>query len=279
VADEFQKTYGITVKFVRLPSAQLEQRYASEADSGKINADLIYDGGVDTFANKTAIPKGWGEPISKGALPALTSGTFPKEWIRGGVAITEIQPWAIAYNTDEIKEGSVPKTFKDIAAGSGKGTVVLPDPRAADAYLQFWELMRSTYGDSFLQKYAAASKVYSSGAPASAALAAGDENIMAPTTTAAIDDVVKAGAPVKTVTPALTSGAELGVMLTTESKAQHPNAAKLFANYVLSKDGSRFIAKAGDSVSVYDKAKLPAQYQSPKPLQNRAQVLSLLGLS
>jgi iron(III) transport system substrate-binding protein len=279
VADAFQQKYGIEVRFVRLPSSQLEQRYASEADTGKINADLIFDGGVDVYANQTAIPKGWGEPISAANLPALTSGTFPNEWVRGGAAISEIQPWVIAYNTDSVKAAAVPQTFQDVVKSGGQGQVILPDPRAADAYVQFWELMDTTYGDGFLQQYKNTSKVYASGAPASAALAAGDEAIMAPTTAAAVNDVVQTGAPVKVVTPALTSGAELGVMLTAQAKAQHPNAAKLLANYLLSQEGSQVIAKAGGSVSVYDKAKLPAQYQSPKPVQNKSKVLSLLGLS
>ncbi|HVW42135.1 MAG TPA: extracellular solute-binding protein [Amycolatopsis sp.] len=277
VADAFQQKYGIEVRFVRLPSSQLEQRYASEAQTGKINADLIFDAGVEVFGGQTAIPKGWGEPIEQANLPALAA--FPKEWVKNGTAISEIQPWVIAYNTDKIKADAVPQTFQDVVKVAGQGQVILPDPRAADAYVQFWELMDTSYGDAFLQQYKNTSRVYASGAPASAALAAGDEAVMAPTTAAAVNDVVQTGAPVKVVTPQLTSGAELGVMLTTESKAQHPNAAKLLANYLISPEGSAVIAKAGGSVSVYDKSHLPAQYTSPKPLQNKAKVLSLLGLS
>ena len=68
-------------------------------------------------------------------------------------------------------------------------------------------------------------------------------------------------------------------MLTHRAKAKHPNAARLFAHYVMSPDGNKIFNADPGSLSVYDTSGLPRQYESPKPnaIARRARFATLLG--
>jgi iron(III) transport system substrate-binding protein len=279
-ATAFQKQYGITVNFVRLASTQLEERYASEGSTGHIAADVLYVASPDTFATSTAIPMGFAEPISKADLPVLQQGSgYPTKWLVKGIAISQIAPWVIAYNTSVVKSNAVPKSFKDLT-NTNSPTIILPDPRAAAPYIQFWELMESSYGSKFVQQYGAKTKLFTSGATAISALGVGEEGVMGPTTSGNALGVSSTGAPVKVVVPALTTGVESGVILTTAAKSPHPAAARLLANWILSKQGSLLLAQENASISVWSSAALPKQYVPPPVVTpaGQAKVLADLGL-
>jgi ABC-type Fe3+ transport system substrate-binding protein len=68
------------------------------------------------------------------------------------------------------------------------------------------------------------------------------------------------------------------VYLTVYDKAPHPNAAKLFANWLLSKKGN--LAATGDlAISPYAATGFPSEYVSMRPLTEeiKSHILSLMG--
>lgn len=54
-------------------------------------------------------------------------------------------------------------------------------------------------------------------------------------------------------------------VLTERSKARHPNAGRLLANYIMSAEGNKVFNVDPGLISVYDTSRLPRQYELPKP--------------
>jgi iron(III) transport system substrate-binding protein len=274
----FKSEYGIDVQFLEVSSNDLLQRYQSEASAGKISADLISVAGGSKFL-PDAIAKGWVEGLDKAELPVLESGDFPDRFDFDETVTMSLLPWLIAYNSDKLDEADAPKTFEEMGDPSLKGEVNLADPASSDAYIELWKVVQTEYGDDALQAIAAnGPRFYASSGPAYQALAAGEGSILGPAVASSAKKVQDAGAPVKLLTPPVTTGVEMQLMLTAPDKADHPNAAKLFANWLLTEDGN--MATAGDdAVSVYDTEALPKGYESPPTFTDaeKAEIMQLLG--
>jgi iron(III) transport system substrate-binding protein len=279
--DAFQQKYGIKAEFIRLASTPLQQRYAAEADSSRISADLILNAGNATLFGREGVQKGWIEPLTTADLPVITSGVFPRKFMHEIGAVAQIQPWLIAYNKNLVKPDEVPKTWQELADAKYKNMLLVPDPRSSDAYLDIWDLLLTTYGEAYLQKLKANNfKVFPSGAPTVQALGAGEGSIMFPTTGPNVYNQVDQGAPLAIVQPDLTVGVEIELQLTAKARAPHYNSARLFANYILSEEGNRIFSSDPGNVSIYD-PNLPKDYRSPNPagVTTKDKILALLGLT
>ena len=281
VADAFEAKYGIKAGFIRLTSGPILQRYSSEADAGNIAADLVLSGGT-TMASFAAegIRKGWVESISAANLPVIRSGEFPARFNRGTTAIAQVSPWLISFNTQLLKPQDYPKDWPDLTDPKYKGQILLADPRGAVTVQEFWTALLDKYGESFVAKIGdLSSRRYSSGVPAIQALGAGEGAIHIPTIGSQTQSVKSKGAPVDSVMPEYNTGLEFHVMLTARAKTRSPNAGRLFANYILSKEGNTVMNSDPGSLSVYGGMALPKQYVPPSPEaeKNAARLAKLLG--
>ena len=281
VADAFEAKYSIKAGFIRLTSGPLLQRFSSEADAGNIAADLVLSGGTTMtgFAND-GIKKGWTESITSANLPVIRSGEYPARFNRGATAIAQISPWLMSYNTQLLKAPDYPKDWPDLANPKYKGQILLADPRGAVTVQEFWTMLLDKYGEAFLTKVGELStRRYASGVPAVQALAAGEGAIHVPTIGSQAESVKSKGAPVDSVMPEFNTGLEFHIMLTSRAKSKNPNAGRLFANYVLSKEGNAVMNSDPGSLSVYGGTGLPKQYNPPNPEadKNAAKLAKLLG--
>ncbi len=280
-ADAFHAKYGVKANFVRMSSTVLTQRYATEAAAGNIAADLILNAGSAAAFADEGIKKGWVEVLSSAGLPVM-KGEFPATYIRGATALVQVQPWLVAYNRDKVKGADIPKEWADILNPKWKGQIIVPDPRASDAYFDFWALLHDRYGDSFFARLRAQNpRFQSSGATGVQSLGAGEASLMLPQVNSSVTDFQAKGAPVDMVTLGYTTGVEMQVMLTARKLAKHPNAARLFANYVMSKEGNTVLNADPGGVTMYDTSGLPKEYHSPKPdtISRKDQILKLLGVN
>ena len=281
LVDAFSAKYGIKIGFLRVAGVSLRQRYVAEAEAGKFAADIMMTAGAaDLFADE-CVKKGWMEPVSEAGIPALRSGEFPARLNRGVSAIVQITPWLIGYNTEKVKGADVPKDWKDLLNPKFKGQIIIPDPRAAFAYLDVWSLIADTYGTGFVQQLRAQNpRILAAGAAAIQALGAGEGAILFPTTGGNMMDVRGKGAPVDMVVPEKTTGVEMQLMLTHRSKTRHNTAARLLANYIMSMEGNKVLNDEPGGITIYDSKGLPRQYESPKAsAQGRsAELTGLLGI-
>lgn len=281
LADAFTAKYGVKAAFLRLQSAPLQQRYAAEAESGNIASDLIIMSGAVVEYAEQGIQKGWVESISTAALPVLRSGEFPAKLNRGPTAIVQVTPWVIVYNTDKVSGADVPKDWADVLLPKWKDQLLVVSPRAGDTFQNLYGFIHERHGDAFFSRLRAqGARILPNGSLAIQALAAGEGAIMLSTIAPLVTTLRQKGAPVNSATPEYNTGNEMHVMLTARAKSKRPNAARLFANYVMSPDGNRVFNDEPGVASVYDAAGLPRLYEAPRSasVARRGQLMQALGV-
>jgi iron(III) transport system substrate-binding protein len=272
VTDAFTKEYDIPVEFVRLVSADLAQRFSSEATADAPAADLILLTHSPFFAD--AYSKGWLNPVDEAGIPEYKD--FPQKWLRdeGATPAVYLVPSTMTYNTDLVDEK--PTKWDDYANEQYKGDLLFAEPKSSPANYAFWSLMRKEYGDEFLQAVAKNEpKFYNSAVPATQAVAAGEGALGFPGVDAIVNALKSKGAPVESAQLLPTTGPEIAVGLSAKSKC--PNAAKLFANFVIAKSGNEFLNKVAGGISPYSSDADDFVHAEPVPPADAAKIEELLG--
>ena len=281
IGNAFTAKYGIKTQFVRLNSVPLQQRFSTEAESGNFAADLVFIAGNAVTYAEDGIKKGWVESITAAGIPVIKSGEFPRGFNRGPTAIVQVSPWLIFFNTDKVKGADIPRDWPDLLNPKWKGQVLLADPRASDAHIPLWSMILDKYGEDFFHKLRAQGlRVFAGGPPTIQSLAAGEGSVAVPTIESSVQEVKSKGAPLGTMTPDFTTGVEMHIMLTARAKSKHPDAARLFANYVLSPEGNKVFNDDPGGVTIYDTKNLPKDYRAPNvsALARKEQIFKLFGL-
>lgn len=280
IRDAFAKKYSIKLQYLRLGGTPLQQRYSAEAEAGTFAADVILNAGNSVEYAEDGIRKGWLEPVSTAGIPVVTSGEFPAKFMLGPTAIVQVAPWGIAYNTDKLKASEVPRDWAEILEPKFRGQIIITDPRASGAQLDHWTLILDKYGEGFFGRLLSQNpRKYSGGVPSTNALSAGEGSIQVPAILAQVQAIKDKGAPIEWAALDSSTGVEIQVTLTARTKARHPNAGRLFANYVMSLEGNKVMNDDPGGMTVYDTSRLPKGYVSPKPgaSARQAQFLKLLG--
>ena len=265
IAEAFTAKYGIKAAFVRMPSSAMYQRYSAEAESGNIPADLLFGAGDSIGFAEEGIKKGWVQSISQAGLPVIQSGEFPPKMLTGPTAIVQVSPWLIAYNSDKVKGADIPTDWTDLLNPKWKGQILLVDISQSDAFLDFWALLLDQHGDSFVNRLRAQSpRMHKVSVTQLQSLAAGEGAFAIPSIVGSVYALKDKGAPLDVAIPAHTTGVEIQLILTAQGKVKHPNAAKLFANFTMSREGNRVYNSDPGAINIYDTSRLPKQYESPK---------------
>jgi iron(III) transport system substrate-binding protein len=257
VLAKFKEKYGISGNYVRLSNSDLAARFNGESQAGTTAADVIVLS--DTRILGDQITKGWVTKLQDAKIPAFP-GALPAQYVVAdpGTAVVAISPWTIAYNTSKVKGADIPKSFKDLADPKWKGRIGMPPANLSLPYLQFWEFMSRKFGEDYVRAIANQNlKYYDSAVPLSQAIGAGEIDIAFPAASSINAPLKAQGAPLDWVTPDLNTGGETVVGVVT--KAPHPSAARLFAHFLLSKEGTDLLA-AHEFASPYG-ANLPKEYE------------------
>lgn len=224
----FNKSFpGVKVNMVRASGGQLITRVQSEAASGKLEADVIdhSDRGQtkaieDLFAD-------YAPPNAADYMPSTL--VSPKLWP------TVTPGWGIAWNAELVK--NPPKTWMDLCKpdyGDGQiGQVIAQSGGTTWTRVMF---ERQVLGEDYWAKQAAIKpKLYPSGAPLSDAVVRGEVAI-APLLYNIVFPKKQSGAPLDFVYP------PEGIPIVPYGSgipkaAKHPNAARLWMDWILSDDG------------------------------------------
>ena len=233
VIKEFNKRFPeIKVEMVRAPGGQLITRVKTEAAAGKLIADVVDHSDRALMLPLADLFQDYTPPNAADYDPAAL--VSPKFWPRVTVV------WSIAYNTEVLKDP--PKTWKDL-------TKPEYDKQTAQVFAESggttWTRImfeRQVLGEDYWKNQAATHPIlYPSGAPMSDALVRGEFGA-GPLLYNAIYPKQKEGAPVKMVFPP--EGVPANPYASGIPKtAAHPNAAKLYLNWCLSKEGQTFMIK------------------------------------
>lgn len=239
VTAKFTADTGISVEIVRLITPLMYDRVVSEYGTKKLLADYVDLTDitlVDQLAQKgVLVPY---KVTAFGSLgPALHEG--------GGTWYSLMRSlMGVGINTAVIAPGEVPKSWIDLLDPRYKGKLAIMGIDAGGTGFALAFFQNQKFGADYLKKLAATQpRTYLSGSPLDADLARGQFGIGIAPIDGLLDDV-RSGAPVKIVTlaegvPAYTT---TGGMTST---AAHPNAAKVFLDWMTSKRGGDVIQANG----------------------------------
>jgi ABC-type Fe3+ transport system substrate-binding protein len=273
----FEKKYGVKVNYIRANSSEVALRVLNEAKAGRTLSDVFDGTGTTAPLKRAGLVMKW--------LPDEAK-SWPKELIdaEGYWVATNFFVNTVGINTNLVPPAQEPKTWDDVLDPKWKGRMAMGSSKSASAGPGMVGLMFKTRGEKdgreFLRKLA------------------GQDVASAPVAARQILDRVIAGeyaiglmmfnhhavisaaqgAPVKwlPVGPAMVT---LNVASLTKD-APHPNAGKLFLDYMISEPGQAIFrdtdylpanpkVKAKDPSLIPDGKKFVGQFFTPEEVDTQ----------
>src|SRR5436853_1343067 len=117
----FEAKYGVRFELLEARASELRERIRTEQASGKILGDVSHNGSTTTALQ---LAEGTFQP--HGALPNAKRPVAPFATDDTRVPIYVI-PYGILINTDLVKPGEEPKTWKDLLNPKWKGNLLADD--------------------------------------------------------------------------------------------------------------------------------------------------------
>lgn len=243
IFDAFAKEYpGITVTPVAIAGPSMQARLHAEAQSGKVQADLVFLGASDTVPLRNSHLFEPFAPDIAANLPAEYRGP-DNLW---QTPIT--QATVVSYNTSAVASDAVPHTWADMVADRWRGKIGTGDLTAgtngtvstlAIAYL------KGVIDDAWMRKAAKLRPTtYPSTGGVIQGVATGQSAISLPHGNPSAYTAAQQGAPVGRAI--LTEGMpSFGLSVAVAKNAPHPAAARLLEAYFFSAKAQEITASAG----------------------------------
>lgn len=234
----FEKKYGIKVEFVRKGSGGIIQLIEAERATKAYKADVtdLWDPATFRLWEK----EGLFMPYKPAEGDNIAAFLQDKEWDFVTVSpVTEV----MVYNTRTVKPEDAPKTFKELLDPKWKGKLVHSDPNYSGATTMAVNVMMNLYGWDYYEKLAKQEPliVQSIGA-VPRMLLSGEAQVGVLAVDADIKDFQAKGEPLAVVyagegVPFYTWDAAI------LKTAPHKNAAKLWMDFLISKEHQAYLAE------------------------------------
>ena len=231
VVDRFKKKYPFMKKVdaVRIPSEKLRSRLITEAQTGKgSNVDVL---GLSGFELLFLAEKGFFAPYRSPETSAIADGFKDA----GGLwASYYVNTLVTAYNTRQVAAKDVPQRWDDLLDPKWKGNIAFFEEEY-EWFANFLKVVGREKGLDFMRRFARQDLQYRGGHTQMVQLlAAGEFPIMAVAFAPRVSVVRASGAPIDwaALNPVFSNPVGMGVY----KAAPHPNAAKLYVDFMLSKE-------------------------------------------
>jgi len=241
---EFEKRYRpIKVKLNRTGSEKLLTKVLAEARSQKTFADVIQ---TVEFSMHLLNRKG-----TLARYIPLANALYPADFKEEGYWTTVYyNPYVIAYNTREVPLRSLPKTYQELLDSKWRGKMMMEGTKA-DWFAGMLQIMGQERGLNYMRELAKQEPVAREGHELLAQLIAAGEGLFDINIPAAsVERVKEKGAPIDWLSVGLSPAIMVGIGLS--AHAPHPNAAKLFLDFVLSREGQMLMQAPGRRVARQD---------------------------
>jgi len=263
IAHAFRTKYaGVDVEVHRTGSQRVLQRVMQEAGAGIKNADVIHTsdaGHFVLFKDKGMLMK----YIPKGA-EIFPAGFKDKDGFYFGMRATLS---VIAYNPKSVAEKDAPKTWKDLLNPKWKGKMVSAHPGYSGIIMTHVLALVNLYGWEYFRELAknGLHVVQSANDPAGV-VASGERPVGANGAEYFYYKTQKQGNPIKIIYP--NEGIPLVVSPVAIAKdAPHPNAAKLFSEYIFAKESQQLLADREGLYTGHPEVTYPADKPKLKDLK------------
>jgi iron(III) transport system substrate-binding protein len=242
----FEKRYPfIKVKLNRTGSEKLLTKILTEARAKKTFADVsqTVEFSMHLFARAGVLAR---------HIPEANA-LYPKDFKEDGYWTTVYyNPYVIAYNTKLVPPGMVPRTYDDLLAPAWKGRMMMEGTKA-DWFAGMLQIMGQERGLQYMRGLAKQRPSLREGHELLAQLvAAGEGALDINIPASSVDRMKERGAPIDWTAPGVAPAIMVGIGLS--SQAAHPNAAKLYLDFALSREGQKLFQGFGRLVARNDLA-------------------------
>ena len=245
IEDAFTKRFGIELDLVPARGASLITRIVEEYKAGVRHFD-VHIGGTESIV-KGLLPENILAPVQPWFL--LPEVKDPNNWWGGYVWIDNAKRYIYsfaAYQTESLwyKSNLVKPeefhSFDDLLNTKWRGKIGMSDPRTPGSGASMWSYMREIKGDGYMRKLVGQKLLLTRDLRLLAdKTARGQVSIAVGIAYSEFLPFIKAGLPVKPLPMpkegmyATTGYGNLAII----KNAPHPNAAKVFVNWFLGKEG------------------------------------------
>jgi iron(III) transport system substrate-binding protein len=259
IAKAFETAHpGIDVQVERNGCERIVQRIAQERSSNIHAADVVECSDMTSLLD-------WKKQGWLAAYVPEDVAKYPADYRDpdGFYATDRLTLSPIEYNTRLVKPEEAPKSFADLLDPKWKGKIVKAHPGYSGTIMTVTYEISRDLGWDYLKKLGQQQVMQvQSAADPPKKVAQGERPVAADGGEYLPLQMIEKGAPLALVyptegTPSIPGGA--GVVV----DAPHPNAARVFANYLFSKDGQQLLVDMARIRSVHPDVKLPSEM---KPL-------------
>jgi len=247
-----KKRFDLDSEFVQAPGPSLMSKIVAERQAGAVSVDAFL---IGPCTGNSLLKADLFEPLA--AAMILPEVRDPAKWFGGHLwadnqtgknllysFVAQITP-SLYYNTQLVKAQEV-RSYNDLLDPKWKGKIGLRDPRVPGGGLAMWAFLLDMKGEDYIKKLAQQDMFVSRNARQIAdALAKGKLVLTVGVGYRDFDAFLDANLPVKHL-PTLKEGTYvsggngiLGII----KGAPHPNAAKVFFNWLLSREGQELHGK------------------------------------
>lgn len=267
-----KERYGLNLESITGRGAEVAEKLLSERRGGLRIAD-IYIGGATTATMQLKPGGAFVPPEPALVLPEVMD---PKVWWGGGMRFIDRERSVLAFisyaqvplfiNTEMVKPDEI-KTYRDLLNPKWKGKLAMNDPSVAGPGLRWFAVTgESIMGWDFMRELAKQEPVVLRDQRLQVEwVARGKYPVGIAPFPPPLTDFKKAGAPIMQLTPVegtyMTSGhGVIGLI----KEAAHPDAAKLFLNWFLTKEGQTLYSRGYGTPS--GRLDVPTEHLDPLTL-------------
>lgn len=241
IAKAFESRYGIPVQVLEARASELRERIRTEQAAGRYLGDVMFNSDNQAIIlnaeDKSLAPHG------DAPNAAALAGSFNDDGLKAPVMTIN---YGLLLNNRLVPPGEEPKSWSDLTDPKWKGKILSDDMRAVGGgYIMFYATDEKL-GNVFHEKLAGQNPLITREyREAGKRVARGEMAIYTPFI---LSDMVNLkGLPVRSVVPA--EGAPYVLYSAAMLKgAPHPNAARLYIDFVMSEEVQRIFATDGYGV-------------------------------
>lgn len=237
LAEAFEKKHGVRVELWRALSDKVVQRVITEAQGKRHSVDVVETNGpeMEMLAREKLLSEFHSPHIASlppGAVPAH------RQWMPDRMTY-----FVVGYNTAKVQRAEIPATYEGFIDPKWKGRIGI---EATDA--EWMATLIKTWGNDkgmdYFRKLSAMKPDVRTGHILLAQLVASGEIAVGLTMyNSNIESLKRKGAPIDFVPVQPVAARPQGIGVA--RNAPHPNAALLFADFVLSEEGQRLFESMG----------------------------------
>src|SRR6476660_4124316 len=264
ITEAFMKRYpGIKATYWQGRNPEIVTRALTEFQGGQASWDVVLSDNAP--------------PVIRAAGAIMDYNTVQRDVLYlhdPNMATVSLQVQALAYNTKKMKPADLPKSWEDVANPKYKGIVALDDPLRAGPLSSMLSGLKTQWNDdnrysNFVKGLKALNvPVHQSTSAMFRLVISGEYSICMPALLHDVFEEIHKGTPVNynKAVPPVVFPRQAGIYV----KAPDPNAAKLFAEWLISEEGQKAIDSVGRESSRNDfksKTSIEAAYgKAMKPL-------------